>query len=190
MRQLFSRLGREIPPNLLDWEGRVTSWCDAYIVQFPRGSISEVSLDCAVYLFDDHFERVTLAYALSVEQLMVRDANRMRGFPDAGVSADRSLRENIFPVDRGHFLGHASGGILDINVFPQRRDLNRGWSSDGKRFRKMERFVAEHPGTFFYHRPCYDDETWIPRSLDYGVLIEDTKWWVATFRNKSPEDYS
>jgi hypothetical protein len=48
----------------------------------------------------------------------------------------------------------------------------------------MERFVAEHPDTFFFHRPCYDDPTWVPLSLEYGVLLDDAKWWVEVFRNK------
>lgn len=95
-----------------------------------------------------------------------------------------ALGEGAFAVDKGHFLGHASGGVLDINLFPHRRDLNRGWSPEGKRFRRMERFVAEHPGTFFFHRPCYDDGLWIPLALEYGVLLEGTRWWIERFRNK------
>ena len=67
--------------------------------------------------------------------------------------------------------------------FPQRRELNRGWSDEGKRFRAMERYVAGHPGAFFYHRPLYD-ETWIPDRLEYGVLVDDREWWVDSFTNK------
>jgi hypothetical protein len=48
----------------------------------------------------------------------------------------------------------------------------------------MERFVAEHPGTFFFHRPSYDDDTWIPLALEYGVLIDGTAWWIERFENK------
>ncbi|MGQ0572141.1 MAG: hypothetical protein ACT4P5_21765 [Armatimonadota bacterium] len=108
----------------------------------------------------------------------------MRGFPNVNVSIRQTLGESGFFADKGHFLGHASGGILDINLFPQRRALNRGWSSDGRQFRKMEQYVATHPGVFFYHRPLYDDETWIPHSLEYGVVLDESSWWVATFRNK------
>lgn len=88
------------------------------------------------------------------------------------------------PPLRSQLLGHASGGILDIDLFPHRRELNRGWSAEGKRFRRMERYVADHPGTFFYHRPLYDDQTWVPELLEYGILVDDTEWWVDTFRNK------
>ena len=48
----------------------------------------------------------------------------------------------------------------------------------------MERYVADHPGTFFYHRPVYDDNTWVPQLLEYGVLEADVQWRVKTFENK------
>ena len=64
-------------------------------------------------------------------------------------------------------------------------DLNRGWSIQGKRFREMEKYVATHVGTFFYHGALYDDETWIPASLEYGVLREDGTWWIERFHNRT-----
>jgi hypothetical protein len=169
---------------LADWEERVSAWCDKYAGEFKGASLSETNLDVAVFIFDHLFERVTLAYAVSVEQLMKRDVGRMRGFPDPNVSAKSVLGAKAFRADKGHFLGHASGGELDINLFPQRRELNRGWSEEGKEFRSMERYVAQHPGTFFYHRPIYNDETWVPQLLEYGVLEEDAHWRVKMFSNK------
>ena len=181
---LFSRADQLVPDILSKWDDQVTAWCQEYCTRFQEAEISEINLDFAVFLFDHTMERVTLAYALSVKQLMERDTSRMRGFPDVNISISATLAEKAFIADKGHFLGHASGGILDINLFPQRRELNRGWSPEGKRFRSMERYVTKHPGIFFYHRPSYDDETWIPQYLEYGVLVDDTKWWVDTFRNK------
>lgn len=181
--ELFKQANRTLPAPLAGWENQVDTWCAQYEVQFEGAEISEINLDFAVFLFDHLLERVTLAYALSVEQLLKRDTSRMRGFPNVNVSVQANLEGKAFFADKGHFLGHASGGILDINLFPQRRELNRGWSAEGKRFRKMERYVADHPGTFFYHRPLYDDETWIPASLEYGVLVGDVDWWLDTFRN-------
>lgn len=108
----------------------------------------------------------------------------MRGFPDVNKSVPAVLNAKAFLADRGHFLGHASGGQLDVNLFPQSRTLNRGWSSEGKQFRRMESFVAAHYGTFFYHRPIYTDATWIPTTLEYGVLIEDRDWWSEQFDNR------
>ncbi len=87
--------------------------------------------------------------------------------------------------DRGHFLGHASGGELDINLFPQDRRLNRGWSEEGKLFRKMESHAASHPGTFFFHGAVYADDSWVPDRLEYGVLLDDREWWIETFHNRA-----
>ncbi len=182
--ELLRRTDRLVPDALSNWEDRVTAWCQEYYTRYQEAEISEINLDFAVFLFDHSMERVVLAYALSVEQLMKRDTGRMRGFPDVNVSISATLADRAFKADKGHFLGHASGGILDINLFPHRRELNRGWSPEGKRFRSMEQHVEKHPGTFFYHRPIYDDETWIPQYLEYGVLVDDTRWWVDTFRNK------
>ena len=173
-----------MPDVLSGWENDVDEWCSGYAEAFPSAEISEIHLDFSVFLFDHAFERVLLAYALSAEQLMERDSTRMRGFPDvnAGVGTIQGCEDLV--ADKGHFLGHASGGVLDINLFPHRRELNRGWSKEGKRFRAMEKYVAEHLGTFFYHRPLYDDGTWIPNKLEYGVLREDREWWIDTFKNK------
>jgi hypothetical protein len=182
--ELFRLANRAVPAALSGWDDQVSDWCLEYGAKFQQAELSEINLDFAVFLFDHSAERVILAYALSVEQLMKRDSSRMRGFPDVNVSVREVLGEKAFDADRGHFLGHASGGILDINLFPQRRELNRGWSPEGKRFRRMESYVAKHVGTFFYHRPVYDDETWIPQYLHYGVLVEDGRWWVEKFQNK------
>jgi hypothetical protein len=59
---------------------------------------------------------------------------------------------------------------LDVNLFPQRREVNRGWSDEGKLFRKMERYAAEHPGTFCFARP-------ICRDLSRRPIIP--KYWRA-----------
>jgi len=173
-----------VPRPLSDWEEQVSAWCQQYAAVFNGADISEINLEFAVFLFDHSTERVVLAHALSIDQLMKRDASRMRGFPNVNASIRATIKQESFSADKGYFLGHAGGGILDINLFPHRRELNKGWSVEGKRFRKMERYVAEHPGTFFYHRPVYDDETWIPKRLEYGVLVDDRDWWVETFRNK------
>ena len=187
LAELFQKVSLPLPAALADWDEKGDGWCDEYEAAFPGAILSEINLDFAIFLFDHTFERVILAYALSVEQLLKRDASRMRGFPNVNASVRQVLGEKAFAADKGHFLGHASGGILDINLFPQRRELNRGWSPEGKRFRSMERYVAEHPGTFFYHRPIYDDDSWIPESLEYGVLFKNISWWVDKFKNKQSE---
>jgi hypothetical protein len=181
---LYKRLGKSAPPALVDWDSRVDVWCSEYAAQFGDANLSEINLDFAVFLFDHTAERVTLAYAVSVAQLHPRDVGRMRAFPDVNVGITKLFGTAALAADRGHFLGHASGGTLDINLFPQDRKLNRGWSNEGKRFRAMEREVARHPGTFFYHRPMYDDRTWIPWRLEYAILRPDGSWWKEVFTNR------
>lgn len=178
LHELYERAQLAIPATLIDWEERVASWHAHYCAPLQATEISEINLDLSVFLFDHVQERVTLAYAISAESSVERDATRMRGFPAV------SRPDQGFIADKGHFLGHASGGTLDINLFPQRRELNRGWSKEGKVFREMERYVAKHPGTFFYHRPIYDDVTWIPRMLEYGVLVDNQHWWIKSFNNR------
>ena len=184
LQALYASTGRAFPAALSDWDEVVDRFIADYEERFGQSEISTINLDSAYFLFDHGFDRVVLAYAMSTLQLTRRDSTRMRGFPNVNVSVRRVLGDAAFMADKGHYLGHASGGILDINLFPQRRELNRGWSEEGKRFRSMERYVAEHPGAFFYHRPIYDDESWVPASLEYAVLKDGATWWKDTFRNK------
>jgi hypothetical protein len=179
--QRNGRTARSLPS---DWPTRL----DEFLVQYDeRGGPSElmeVNLDLGSFVFDLVAERVVIAYAFSTAQLTKRDGSRIRGFPNVNASVQKVMGQSAFVADKGHFLGHASGGSLDINLFPQRRELNRGWSEEGKTFRAMERHVSENDSTFFYHRPIYDDSSWIPSLLEYGVFKEDNSWWVETFRNK------
>jgi hypothetical protein len=108
--RLFDRVARPIPPILDDWDDQVALGCEAYKAKFPQASFSEINLDLAVFVFDHASERVTLAYAVSVEQLMARDTSRMRGFPDVNISVRKVLGDSAFPADRGHFLGHGCLG--------------------------------------------------------------------------------
>ena len=160
--ELFRRAEQPFDSRFNEWEDQVSCWCQEYHCSVSESELSEIDLDLAFFVFDRVAERVVLAYALSTQPLMKRDSGRIRGFPNANDTIQKTLGEGTFRVDKGHFLGHASVGLLDINLFPHRRELNRGWSDEGKRFRKMEKFVSDHPGTFSYHRPQYDDDTWIP----------------------------
>jgi len=89
--------------------------------------------------------------------------------------------------DKGHFIAHSIGGAVDgieANVFVQRRDLNRGWSAEGKRFRAMENYCFLNPGTFCFSRPLYTDSSARPAFLEFGVLRSDGKLWVEQFDNR------
>lgn len=122
-------------------------------------------------------DRVVAAYGKSREVKEKRDASRIRGFGPIG---DRARG----PIDKGHFAAHSIGGALDINVFPQRAEVNRGWSVEGKLYRKMESYAAQHPGTCIFSRPLYADSSWTPHALDYGLLlVAERRIWADRFPN-------
>jgi hypothetical protein len=105
LQRLFDYAHRTVPAALSEWEGQVASWDDAYYARFPDAQLSETHLEFAVFEFDHFSERVTLAYAISVEQLMRRDTSRMRGFPNVNAGVQRILGKKAFSADKGHFLG-------------------------------------------------------------------------------------
>jgi hypothetical protein len=121
-------------------------------------------------------DRVVAAYGLSKPSEGKRDASRIRGFGIiGGLSRGR--------MDKGHLMAHSMGGSLDINIFPQRPDVNRGRSASGKVYRRMERYAAKHPGTFVFSRPIYLDSTWVPHALEYGLLLSEPRFWIERFPN-------
>lgn len=179
--KIYTKFETSLPGLLQTWENDVNVWCKEYQQKVEYSQLVEIVLDLSVFIFDLIEERVVIAYAISTRALQKRDSNRIRGFPN--VNASTMKGEKKFKSDKGHFLGHASGGELDINLFPHRTGLNRGWSKEGKIFRAMERYVAKNIGTFFYHRPIYNDDTWVPSYLEYGVLKEKEYWDVNLFTN-------
>jgi hypothetical protein len=117
-------------------------------------------------------DRAVAAFGLSRPPKRARDATRIKRFP---ASDNRG--------DRGHFLSHAAGGPLDINLFHQDVRLNRGWSPEGKLYREMERYCAAHEGTFFFSRPIYVDNTARPSEIELGILLPALTFWVEAFQN-------
>lgn len=86
--------------------------------------------------------------------------------------------------DKGHFIAHGFGGPIDVNLFPQKRDVNRGWSPEGKRYRAMERFVAANPGTLVFSRPIYTDLSCCPTHLEYGYCDPSMNIVFEIFPNR------
>lgn len=147
------------------------------VLQFRDGPF-EFLFDHASMTSSKAEDRLVVAYGRSAGPLGARDASRMKGFLGGGIEIPG---KGTF--DKGHAMAHASGGGLDVNLFPQRRELNRGWSADGKVYREMERYCAEHPGTFAFSRLIYTDLTWVPAKVEYGVLEDDSRLWVEEFLN-------
>jgi hypothetical protein len=86
--------------------------------------------------------------------------------------------------DRGHFIAHAAGGGTDLNLFPQAAALNRGRSEEGRRWREIERYTEQHPGTPLFVRPIYDSSSWTPAALDLAILT-DTGLRAERFCNRA-----
>lgn len=110
-----------------------------------------------------------------------RDETRMKGAPLGTVELMYPPRKRRY--DKGHFMGHALGGGVDINLFPQVAATNRGASEAGRRFRALERYALERPGTFCFARPLYSGFSDHPLLLEYGVLRQDGTLWVESFCN-------
>ncbi len=153
-------------------------WCDAY-ARMSGGPVDivEVPLDSYRYLFDLARERVVVAYGLSAPNPAARDASRMQGW--LGRISDRFRGRG----DKGHIMSHRQGGGMDINLFPQRADVNRGRSEQGKLYRALERYCATHANTFCFSRLLYPDGGWIPDEIEYGVLAHTRRFHVERFTN-------
>ncbi len=171
--------------KLLEWKGMLNKYCDEYEASFENSELQSIHFGTSFFYFDYNIERVVLAYAVSIKVDEKRDASYLGQDPGDAKQVLAALGKDAFDADRGHFLSHAAGGPLHINIFPHRRELNRGWSAEGKRFREMERYTVSNPGTLYFHRPIYDDRSDIPLALEYGVLVDGLHWWVERFKNKN-----
>lgn len=152
-----------------------------YCHRFPSAQLTEFSHGPAVYLFDTsgspQAERTVLAVAHPEPPASARDAAYQRGHPLPDKLAGRS-------VDRGHFVPYTAGGLFGPNLYVQDRALNRGWSSDGRDYRALERAaVAGAPTTLMFIRPLYADDSDIPEFLDLGV-VAGPDLTVRRFRNR------
>lgn len=156
----------------------VDQWTTEYAAMTPwRPGIVEVELGALVYLFDAApttgpadargDDRVVVVWGRSQAEPAPRDRVRLAGF--IPLPALWSARGR----DRGHLVGHAAGGGLELNLVPQAAALNRGRSQAGKRWRALEREASAHAGTPLFVRPIYRDASWAPAELEYGLVRTD-----------------
>ena len=173
------------------------AWRDAYLVMMPRAT-NIVRFRCGTfeYIYDDYATleatgavphdpsieaRLVAVCGLSAPQKKKRDDCRLKGWVGA---TERTFGSGW---DKGHFIAHSIGGAVDqaeVNVFVQRRDLNRGWSTAGKRFREMEKYCESNSGTFCFSRPVYYDQMAKPALVEFGVLTGNREFWVECFENR------
>lgn len=174
-----------------------TLWCEAYSSMTPRQTdLCRFAFGTFQYLFDtfpllastdtdaiaqNAEARLVAAFGRSNPGKRRRDDYRLRGW--IGRTESSFGRR----WDKGHFIAHSIGGAVDgieANVFVQRRDLNRGWSPEGKLFRAMETYCFLNPGTFCFNRPLYADGSARPAFLEFGLLKDNGKFWVERFDNR------
>ena len=168
-------------------------WCEKYLEMTPTSAnILQFNEGGFEYLFDLSSEltangiipedqavedRLVVACGRSRPRCIKRDRNRMRGFLGSSTEAFGD------GYDKGHFIAHCIGGNLDVNLFPQRREINQGLSDRGKVFREMEEYCLENPGTFCFHRPIYCDRSWRPCQTEFGLLTAEKTFWIERFEN-------
>jgi hypothetical protein len=159
------------------------AWAAVYRSQIPQCVLLEFDSDGARFLFDlaseagaSQADRTVAAWGRSRRAPRPRDVSYQRVYPSPYGRAAR-------PLDKGHMVAHAAGGTFGPNMFPQDRALNRGWSTEGRRYRALEREIAKTPGTFFFSCLLYADDTDFPAAIELGVLRPDGLH-VERFRNR------
>lgn len=156
------------------------------VVLFTHGSFSYIFDDCSVIAqtATDETEksaepRLVVAFGLSNPQKKKRDDYRLKGWLGS--------TEKVFgkDYDKGHFIANSIGGAVDgveVNVFFQKRDVNRGWNNNGI-YRKMEKYCMDNPETPCFNRPIYTDNTAYPKYIEFGLFKNKKDLWVEVFEN-------
>lgn len=172
-----------------------TLWCAAYKISTAHVTNILSFIDNGfeyVFDFSSDLRRTGILPADSAEDRLVAVHGRsqppqssrrdglMRRHP---LGATEVLGPDSEAFDRGHFIAHSIGGRYDVNLFPQQRALNRGWSAAGKRFRAMESYCRTHAATYCFARPLYGGLSAHPFAIEFGVLREDCSLWVDQFEN-------
>jgi hypothetical protein len=184
------------------------TWVDSYKTMNPhKANVLKIQCDGFEYLFDFPSElvksgelasdsavedRIVAVHGCSQVRLDGRQDSLMRKHPLGPVDFIRAHTANAEAMpklyDKGHFIGHALGGLLHINLFPQSKTINRGWSEVGKLYRKMERYCQNHPGTYCFSRPVYLGYSGHPHLIEFGVLKTDGDLWVHQFPNSESSE--
>ncbi len=179
---LVARLGKALPSLWLRAYRRTTS-APANSVRFSDGGFE--------FLFDHASARTVGGGSRGgdgVEDRIIvafgrSHPNRIRQEPQRSGLLGASAAIFGGRADRNHVSGGVLGGTFDGCLYPQRRDLRREGSVDGRAFRAMERYCIEHPGTFAFSRPIYDSPSWWPREVEHGLLQDDGTLWIQSFDN-------
>ncbi len=159
------------------------AWAEMYWSRVPHASLLEFDSDGARFLFDlasaagaERADRTVAAWGRSRPAPRPRDEAYQRGIPHhKAAQTDLSTRATWWPTP--------PAAPSDRTCFAQDRELNRGWSVEGRRYRALEREIANTPGTFFFCCLLYADDTDFPAAVELGVLRADGLQ-VERFRNR------
>ena len=168
-------------------------WLYSYSEISPQQhNVHEIQVDGFDYLWDLSYElvtkgvipkdmyvddRVVAAHGRSQKANKPRNDTRLRGYSRGPIEFVPEGSDSS-EVDRGHLIGHASGGALDLNIIPQLRSMNRGGE-----WRKMENYCGSNPGTYFFCRPIYLGYSRHPAEIEFGILMPEDSLWLRRFRN-------
>jgi hypothetical protein len=125
-------------------------WRDTYEKMIPRRTnIVRLRHNAFEYIYDN-YSYLEATGAVPYDQIIKDRLVAVLGLsgPRKAARDDYRLKGRVGPTektygqrwDKGHFITHSIGGAVDrleVNVFVQRRDLNRGWSAEGKRYCEM-----------------------------------------------------
>jgi hypothetical protein len=180
----------------LFWNTIAFHWTEEYATAFPKhGEISLQNFEGFSFTIDHIWPDVEAADInhelpetrvisfFGISNTKINKINRSRMKVGWGKTSEAFAQFGI-NYDKGHFIAHGFGGPIDVNLFPQRRDINRGWSAEGKRYRAMERYIASNPGTVVFSRPLYNDLTVCPYQLEYGYFDKDFNLVLEIFPNR------
>ena len=144
------------------WHAYMDSWPDGELLQF-RSDDTDFWYDT----FEDpdgRESRAVAGWTRIPNTIAPRDVVRQRGYPLAPTLTARGF-------ERGHLIARASGGGLDVNLFPQAWQVNQGRSAEGREFRRLERLAARHPGALQLTRLLWTDHTNVPTYVHVVVAI-------------------
>jgi len=111
--------------------------------------------------------RIVAAFGSTQNSAKKRNNSRQQSFI-GGFRSDPRYKG----YDKGHFISHKIGGVLEQNLFPQKTDVNCGISEEGKRYIAIEKFCQKNEGIFMFSRPIYSNSSWIPSQIEIGYLTK------------------
>lgn len=155
----------------------------AYMKRWPDGELQRFPFNGSEFWYDTTDDpngresRTVAGWTRVPTSAEPRDASRQRRYPIAPDLAARGF-------ERGHLIARATGGGLDVNLFPQAWQVNQGRSEEGRRFRSLERLAAANPGALQLTRLLWTDESNMPTYVHLLVALTDGSVVQDVFGNE------